>query len=115
MFKQLSNKLQLVSWLAMNIIWYTGNVHLTTIMIIPTLLLTGYMLTFQKDRREENFVLTSWVLMNIMWLLHEIRDWSMAPIFAFMFMGVTLSFITMKTCLHIPCKKTKIENGEGYK
>lgn len=107
MLKQLLNKLQLVSWLAMNIIWYTGNVHLTTIMIIPTLLLTGYMLTFQKNRREENFVLTSWVLMNIMWLLHEIRDWSMLPIFVFMSMGVILSFIAMKSCLRIQCKKTK--------
>ena len=113
MFKQLSNKLQLISWLLTDIIWYTGNVQLTTIMIIPTLLLTGYVLTSQKNRREENFVLTSWVLMNIMWLLHEIQDWSILPVFVFMAMGVIFSFLSMRSCLHISCKKSVIRNGKG--
>lgn len=113
MFKQLSNKLQLIAWLLTDIIWYTGNVQLTTIMIIPTLLLTGYILTSQKNRREENFVLTSWVLMNIMWLLHEIQDWSILPVFIFMAMGVIFSFLSMRSCLRISCKKSVIQNGKG--
>ena len=114
MFKKLSNKLQLIFWLLTDIAWYTGDAWLTTIMIIPTLLLTGYVLTSQRDKREENFVLTSWVLMNVMWLLHEIQNWSMIPVFVFMVMGVIFSFLSMRSCLRISCKKTiTIQNGKG--
>ena len=114
MFKKLSNKLQIILWLLTDIVWYTGDIRLTTIMIIPTLLLTGYVLVSQKERREENFILTSWILANIMWLLHEIQDWSMMPIFVFMTLGVVFSFLSMRTCLRIPSKKTThIQNGKG--
>lgn len=114
MFKALKNKLHIILWVLTDIVWYSGNSDLTLIMIIPTLLLTGYVLASQKDKREENFVLTSWVLMNIMWLLHEIRDWSILPVFLFMIVGVVFSFLTMRSCLHIQCKKTtSIKNGKG--
>ena len=114
MFKALINKLHIISWVLTDIVWYSGNPELTLIMIIPTLLLTGYALIAQKDKREENFVLASWVLMNIMWLLHEIRDWSILPVFLFMTVGVVFSFLTMRSCLHIQCKKpTSIKNGKG--
>jgi hypothetical protein len=81
-----------------DIAWYSGNPDLTLAMIIPTLLLTGYVLISEKDKREENFVLASWVLMNIMWLLHEIEDWSILPVFLF-FVGSTRIVI----CFSILC------------
>ena len=114
MFKATANKLQLASWLLTDIAWYSGNSDLTIAMIVPTLLLTGYVLVSQKTRREENFILTSWVLMNIMWLLHEIEDWTIIPVFLFMLIGVVFSFLTMRSCLRVQCKKTAyIKNGKG--
>ena len=114
MFKKTSNKLHILSWVLTDIAWYFQQSELTMLMIIPTLLLTGYILTSQRDKIEENLVMSSWVLVNIMWLLHKIQDWSMIPVFAFMLMGVVFSFLSMRSCLRISCKKTAtIQNGKG--
>jgi len=113
MFNAIKNKLHIISWVLTDIVWYTGNADLTLIMIIPTLLLTGYALASQKNKREENFVVTSWILANIVWLLHEIRDWNMLPVFLFIIVGTVFSFLSMRSCLHIKCKKiASIKNGK---
>ncbi len=43
-------------------------------MIVPTILLTLYILYIEKDNRDANITLLSWVLMNVFWMCHELHD-----------------------------------------
>lgn len=62
------------SWLFKDVFWCLKLPLLATIMIIPTLFLTFYILIKDKEERETNFILASWVLMNVFWMLHELQN-----------------------------------------
>ena len=111
MFKRSVNKWHVASWLFKDIAWCLKLATLATIMVIPTLLLTAYILIAQKEERDQNLILSSWVLMNVFWMMHELHDWSKYLIFVFMILGIVFSFLSMKSCLSGKCKKAKNKNG----
>lgn len=75
------------SWLFKDVFWCLKLPLLATIMIIPTLFLTFYILIKDKEDRETNFILTSWVLMNVFWMLHELQNIPYWPVQVCMILG----------------------------
>jgi hypothetical protein len=105
MFKDKIQQLQILSWILTNFIWVIGYHDIATIMIIPTLVLTGINLTRNKKELGQNLILSSWILMSISWLLQEIYNWAQLPALIFLSMGILFSYVNMRSCLRTKYKK----------
>jgi hypothetical protein len=57
-------------------------------MIVPTLILTLYILYSEKDNRDANITLLSWVLMNIFWMCHELHGLPMWGVYFSIGIGI---------------------------
>jgi len=57
-------------------------------MVIPTGLLTLYILFKEKQNRESNLILSSWVFMNIFWMSHELQEFPFWSVQLFMLAGI---------------------------
>lgn len=82
------HNLHVTSWLLKDIFWTLKFTWLATLMIIPTLYLTFYILLTEKNNRDTNITLSTWVMMNIFWMIHELHDLPYWPVQVFMFLGV---------------------------
>jgi hypothetical protein len=65
---------------------------MATFMVIPTSLLTVYILLTEKTNRDTNITLFSWVFMNIFWMLHELHELPFWPVQVFMLLGIFNTF-----------------------
>ena len=81
-------KIHIISWLFKDIFWCLKFTIFATIMVIPTSILTVYLLVSEKDNRESNLVLFSWVFMNIFWMIHELYGTPFWLVIVFMSSGV---------------------------
>ena len=91
MFKHKINTMHVFFWLVKDMCWCLHLTALATLMVFPTVSLTGYILFTQKESREENLILTCWVMMNVFWMLHELHGTSKSPIYLFMGLGLISS------------------------
>lgn len=99
MLKKGISKIHIFSWLIKDISWCLHFKGLATFMIFPTLFLTGYILANEKEKREENLLVSSWILMNIFWMLSELYKTPRFPIYFFMILGVLLSGLFLRNLL----------------
>ena len=86
-----SNKIQTIhftSWLLKDIFWCLKLKWMATFMIVPTLVLTIYILITEKENRDANITLLSWVLMNVFWMSHELHNLPMWGVYISMALGV---------------------------
>lgn len=90
-------KIHVISWLFKDIFWCLKLTILATMMIIPTSILTIYLLIKEKDNRETNLVLFSWVFMNIFWMVHELHGTPLWFVFIFMSTGI---LFTLKSLIN---------------
>lgn len=81
-------EIHITSWLLKDIFWCLKFTWLATFMVIPTSILTIYILLIEKDNRDGNITLFSWVFMNIFWMLHELQNFPFWPVQIFMFLGI---------------------------
>lgn len=86
------HKIHVISWLFKDIFWCLKFTILATIMIIPTVILTVYLLVSEKDNRETNLLLFSWVFMNIFWMVNELYGTPFWFVIIFMLSGVFFTF-----------------------
>ena len=75
------------SWLLKDVFWCLKLPLLAGIMVIPTILLTIYILIKEKDNRDTNLILSSWVFMNVFWMLHELLNTPYFPVQICMILG----------------------------
>jgi hypothetical protein len=81
-------ELHVTSWLLKDIFWCLKFTWMATFMIIPTSILTLYLLLTEKNNRDGNITLTSWVFMNVFWMLHELQNLPFWLVQIFMFLGI---------------------------
>jgi hypothetical protein len=86
------HEIHITSWLVKDIFWTLKLKWLSTIMVIPTLILAIYILGTEKEHRDGNWTLFFWLLMNIFWMLHELQNLPYWPVQIFMFLGVFNTF-----------------------
>jgi hypothetical protein len=77
-----------ISWLLKDIFWCLKFTWMATFMVIPTSILTLYLLLTEKNNIDGNITLTSWVFMNVFWMLHELQNLPFWPVQIFMFLGI---------------------------
>jgi hypothetical protein len=75
------------SWLLKDAFWCLKLTWFATFMVIPTTILTLYLLFKEKDNLDTNYIVSSWVFMNIFWMLHELHGF---PFFIIIFMVLGL-------------------------
>lgn len=80
-------------WLLKDIFWLLKWKLLATFMVIPTFILTIYIITKSKKIISTTSIFSSWVMMNIFWMLHELYGIPLSFSFIFIFSG--LIFLTM--------------------
>ena len=85
-------EIHITSWLLKDIFWCLKLTWFATFMIIPTAILTIYILLTERENRDVNFTLFCWVFMNIFWMIHELHDLPFWPIQIFMFLGILNTF-----------------------
>jgi hypothetical protein len=97
-------EIHVISWLLKDIFWCLKLVWLATFMVIPTSILTIYILLIEKENRNSNLTLSSWVFMNIFWMLHELQNFPFWPVQIFMFLGIlnTLRLIFNRNESNLP-------------
>lgn len=76
------------SWLLKDAFWCLKLTWFATFMVIPTTLLTLYLLFKEKDNLDTNYIVSSWVFMNIFWMLHELHGFPFFMIIIFMVLGL---------------------------
>lgn len=82
-------------WLLKDIFWLLKWKILATFMVVPTMLLTIYLLFKTKKFISTTTIFSSWVMTNIFWMLHELYD---IPLFfakIFIGLGVTTLILFM--------------------
>jgi hypothetical protein len=57
-------------------------------MVIPTAILTIYILVKEKENIDTNLIVSNWVFMNIFWMLHELHGFPHYMIIVFMVLGI---------------------------
>jgi hypothetical protein len=85
-------EIHVTSWLLKDIFWCLKLTWFATFMVIPTSILTIYILITEKNNRNTNITLTSWVFMNIFWMLHELQNLPFWPVQIFMLLGIFNTF-----------------------
>ena len=78
-------------WLIKDICWFMKLNFLATLMVIPTLILTIYLINDsikQRDYFSPNLIFSSWILMNIFWMLHEIHNFPIVIAQIFSLLGL---------------------------
>jgi hypothetical protein len=85
-------EIHITSWLLKDIFWCLKFTWMATIMVIPTSILTIYILLTEKNNRDGNITLMSWVFMNIFWMLHELQNLPFWPVQVFMLFGIFNTF-----------------------
>jgi len=88
-------------WLLKDICWLLKWKLLATIMVIPTFLLTVYILFKTKKFISSTGIFSSWVMMNIFWMLHELYD---IPLF-FAKSFIVIGLITLVSYIFLNRKK----------
>lgn len=90
------------SWLFKDIFWCLKWTWFATFMIIPTVLLTIYILYTEKENRDANITLMSWVFMNVFWMVHELHNLPMWGVYISICLGVlnTLRLIILRKGSH---------------
>lgn len=97
-------EIHITSWLFKDIFWTMKLTWLATFMILPTSILTIYILLTEKENRDSNITLSSWVFMNVFWMLHELQNLPFWPVQIFMFLGIFNTF-------RLIVKRTKNESN----
>jgi hypothetical protein len=82
------HELHITSWLFKDIFWVLKLHWLAAIMVIPTIILTVYILITEKENKDSNITLSSWVFMNVFWMLHELQSFPFWPVQIFMLLGI---------------------------
>lgn len=85
-------ELHITSWLFKDIFWCLKLTWLATFMIIPTSILTIYILLTEKENKDSNITLASWVFMNVFWMLHELQGFPFWFVYVFMISGIFNTF-----------------------
>lgn len=91
-------EIHITSWLFKDIFWCLKFTWMATFMVIPTSILTIYILLTEKNNIDGNITLASWVFMNIFWMLHELQNFPFWTVQIFMFFGIlsTIKFIVKR-------------------
>jgi hypothetical protein len=87
-----AQKAHFSSWLLKDAFWCLKLKWFATFMVIPTTILTLYLLFKEKDNLDTNFIVSSWVFMNIFWMLHELHGFPFFMIIIFMVLGLLSVF-----------------------
>lgn len=95
MLDDTSNRFHIVSWLLKDMFWCLKFSTMAIVMIVPTILISIYVLIKHKAERLENAILTSWISMNIFWMLHELIGTSFILVYPPMIIGVLLIIFLM--------------------
>lgn len=82
-----TQKAHFTSWLLKDAFWCLKLTWFATFMVIPTTILTIYLLFKEKDNLDTNLIVTNWVFMNIFWMLHELHEFPYFMIIIFMVLG----------------------------
>jgi hypothetical protein len=85
-------ELHVTSWILKDMFWCLKFTWLATLMVIPTSILTIYLLITEKNNRDINLTLTSWVFMNVFWMLHELQNLPFWIVQIFMLLGIFNTF-----------------------
>ncbi len=85
-------EIHITSWLFKDIFWCLKFTWMATFMVVPTSILTIYILLTEKNNIDGNITLASWVFMNIFWMLHELQNFPFWPVQIFMLFGILNTF-----------------------
>lgn len=85
-------EIHITSWLFKDIFWSLKFTWTATFMVLPTSLLTIYILLKEKNNIDSNITLSSWVFMNVFWMLHELQNFPFWLAQVFMFFGIFNTF-----------------------
>jgi hypothetical protein len=77
-------------WLLKDIFWLLKWKFMATFMVVPTVLLTLYIISKTKKIISTTTIFSSWVMMNVFWMLHELYNTPLFISFIFIFIGVSV-------------------------
>lgn len=75
-------------WLLKDIFWLLKFKVLASLMLIPTIVLTLYIVIKQKKFVSTTTIFSSWVMMNVFWMLHELYNTPLFPSYVFILIGL---------------------------
>jgi hypothetical protein len=77
-------------WLLKDIFWLLKWKFMATFMVVPTVLLTLYIILKTKKIISTTTIFSSWVMMNVFWMLHELYN---TPLFISLFFAIIGLFV----------------------